>query len=71
MTPKAMPDAPLELLARQCHADADVEAAVAIVAPINIAMRKRFMIALPEFMHQVLDYHEASSQLYEATSRLY
>jgi hypothetical protein len=41
MTPKAVPAAPLGLLARQCHADADVEAAAAIVAPTNIAMRKR------------------------------
>jgi hypothetical protein len=46
MTPKAVPDAPLGLLARQCHADADVDAAAAIVAPTNIAMRKRVMIAL-------------------------
>jgi hypothetical protein len=46
MTPKAVPDAPLGLLARQCHADADVEAAAAIVAPTNIAMRKRLMIDL-------------------------
>jgi hypothetical protein len=46
MTPKAVPDAPLGLLARQCHADADVEAAAAIVAPTNIAMKKRLMIAL-------------------------
>jgi hypothetical protein len=38
MTPKAVPVAPLGLLARQCHADADVEAA-AIVAPTNIAVR--------------------------------
>ena len=48
MTPKAVPDAPLGLLAKQCHADADVEAAAAI------AMRKRLMIALPEFMHERL-----------------
>ena len=48
MTPKAVPDAPLGLLARQCHADADVEAAAAIVAPTNIATRKRLMIALPD-----------------------
>ena len=46
MTPKAVPAAPLGLLAKQCHADADVEAAAAIVAPTNIAMRKRLMIAL-------------------------
>jgi hypothetical protein len=45
MMPKAVPVAPLGLLARQCHADADVEAAATIVAPINIAMRKRFMTA--------------------------
>jgi hypothetical protein len=48
MMPKAVPAAPLGLRARQCHADADVEAAAAIVAPINIAMRKRLMIALPD-----------------------
>ena len=48
MTPKSVPAAPLGLLARQCHADADVEAAAAIVAPTNIAMRKRLMIALPD-----------------------
>jgi hypothetical protein len=48
MTPKAVPVAPLGLLAKQCHADADVEAAAAIAAPMNIAMRKRLMIALPE-----------------------
>ena len=48
MTPKAVPVAPLGLRARQCQADADVEAAAAIVAPTNIAMRKRLMIALPE-----------------------
>jgi hypothetical protein len=45
MMPKAVPAAPLGLLARQCHADADVEAAAAIVTPTNIAMRKRLMIA--------------------------
>ena len=44
MTPKAVPDAPLGALARQWYADADVETAVAIVAPTNIAMRKRLMI---------------------------
>jgi hypothetical protein len=51
MTPKAVPDAPLGLLAKQCHADADVEAAAAIVAPTNIAARKRLMIGLSNFMH--------------------
>jgi hypothetical protein len=50
ITPKAVPVAPFGLLARQCHADADVEAAAAIVAPTNVAMRKRPMIALPNFM---------------------
>jgi hypothetical protein len=49
MTPKAVADAPLGLLAKQCHADADVEAAAAIAAPIIIAMRKRCIIALLEF----------------------
>jgi hypothetical protein len=48
MTPKAVPAAPFGLVARQCHAEADVETAAAIVAPINIAMRKRLMIALPD-----------------------
>jgi hypothetical protein len=48
MTPKAVPDAPLGLLARQCQADADVEAAAAIAAPTNIAIRKRTMITLPD-----------------------
>jgi hypothetical protein len=47
MMPKAVPAAPFGLVARQCHAEADVETAAAIVAPINIAMRKRLMIALP------------------------
>jgi hypothetical protein len=46
MTPKAVPVAPLGLLARQCHADADVDTAAAIVAPTNIAIRKRLIIAL-------------------------
>jgi hypothetical protein len=50
MTPKAVPDAPLGLLARQCHADADVDIAAAIVAPTNMAMRKRLMITLPNFI---------------------
>jgi hypothetical protein len=44
MTPKAVPDAPLGLLARQCHADADVEAAATIVTPTNIAITKRLML---------------------------
>jgi hypothetical protein len=48
MTPKAVPDAPLGLLARQCHADADVEAAAAMIAPTNIAMKKRPMNALAD-----------------------
>jgi hypothetical protein len=52
MTPKAVPAAPLGLLARQCHADADVETAAAIVAPTNIATRKRLMIALPDVMNK-------------------
>ncbi len=48
MTPKAVPAAPLGLLARQCHADADVETAVAIATPTNAATKKRLMIALPD-----------------------
>ena len=48
MTPKAVPAAPLGLLARQCHADADVETAVAMATPTNAATKKRLMIALPD-----------------------
>jgi hypothetical protein len=43
-------------VARQCHADADVDTAAAIVAPTNIGMRKRLIIALPVFMHEIVDY---------------
>jgi hypothetical protein len=45
MTPKAVPDAPLGARARQWYAYADVDTAAAIVAPTNIATRKRLMIA--------------------------
>jgi len=45
MMPKAVPVAPLGLRAMQCHADADVDIAAAIVAPTNNATRKRLMIA--------------------------
>jgi len=45
MTPKAVPHAPLGARARQWYADADVDTAAAIVAPTNIATRKRLMIA--------------------------
>jgi hypothetical protein len=48
MMPKAVAAAPFGLAARQCHADADVEAAAALAAPMTIAMRKRRMIALPD-----------------------
>jgi hypothetical protein len=44
MTPKAVPAAPLGLLAIQCHADADVEAAAAIVAPT------RYRVLIPDHM---------------------
>jgi hypothetical protein len=44
MTPKAVADAPLGLWAKQCHANAVVEAAAAIIAPTNIAMRKRLIL---------------------------
>ena len=44
ITPKAVPAAPLGLLARQCHADADVEAAAAIADPIMTATKNRLMI---------------------------
>jgi hypothetical protein len=47
MMPKAVPAAPFGLVARQCHAEADVEAAATIIAPINIAVRKRLIIVLP------------------------
>jgi hypothetical protein len=36
----------LTALARQWYADADVDAATAIVAPTNITTRQRLMIAL-------------------------
>jgi hypothetical protein len=62
MTPKAVPAAPFGLVARQCHAEADVETAAAIVAPINIAMRKRLMIASLMFMREILDYEAAALQ---------
>jgi hypothetical protein len=41
MRPTAVPDAPLGLLARQCHADADVEAAAAIAEPTRTATKNR------------------------------
>jgi hypothetical protein len=46
MIPKAVPDAPLGARARQWYADAVVDTAAAIVAPTNIATRKRLMIVL-------------------------
>ena len=52
MTPKAVADAPLGLWAKQCHADAVVEAATTIIAPTNIVMRKRVMLALPDVYAQ-------------------
>jgi hypothetical protein len=57
MTPKAVPAAPFGLLARQCHADADVDAAAAIVAPTNNAMRSRLMIAPPDVIHEIIITH--------------
>jgi hypothetical protein len=48
MTPNAVAEAPFGLRARQCHADADVDAAATIIPPTNIAMRKRLMISLPD-----------------------
>jgi hypothetical protein len=44
MTPNAVPAAPLGLRAKQCQADADVEAAAAIADPIMTATKKRLMI---------------------------
>jgi hypothetical protein len=49
MIPKAAPVAPLGAVARQCHADADVETAAAITAPANKAMKSRLIIAPYEF----------------------
>jgi hypothetical protein len=46
MTPKAVPAASLGLLAKQCHVDADVEVAAAMIAPTNNAMRKTSLIYL-------------------------
>ena len=67
MTPKAVPVAPLGLWARQCHADADVEAAAAIIAPTNIATRKRLTIALPDvYARNSIDYHSSKSREYES-----
>jgi hypothetical protein len=43
MTPKAVPAAPFGLAARQCHADADEAAAVAIAVPTSTAIDKRIM----------------------------
>ena len=63
MTPKAVPDAPLGARARQWYADADVDTAAAIVAPTNIATRKRLMIALLMFMHERLSCDGATTKL--------
>jgi hypothetical protein len=41
MMPKAVPAAPLGLRAKQCHADADVEAAAAIADPMMTATKIR------------------------------
>ena len=53
MTPKAVPDAPLGALARQWYADADVDTAAVIVAPTNIATRKRLIIDLPYYKREI------------------
>jgi hypothetical protein len=60
MTPNAVPAAPLGLLARQCHADADVEAAAAIIAPTNIAMKNRF--TLPSLCYELRRLSALSSK---------
>jgi hypothetical protein len=41
MRPTAVPDTPLGLRAKQCHADADVEAAAAIAEPTMTATKNR------------------------------
>jgi hypothetical protein len=64
MTPKAVPDAPLGLLARQCQADAAVAAAAAITAPTNIAIRKRPMVALPDVYARRRNYTKLLSRPY-------
>jgi hypothetical protein len=46
MRPTAVPDAPLGLVAKQCHADADVEAAAAIAEPTRTATKNRRMTHL-------------------------
>jgi hypothetical protein len=53
MTPKAAPVAPLGDVARQCHADAEVEIAAAITAPANKGTKKRLMIGLPSLIERV------------------
>jgi hypothetical protein len=53
ITPKAAPVAPLGDVARQCHADADVEIAAAITAPANKGMIKWLMIGLPSLIERV------------------
>jgi hypothetical protein len=45
-TPKAAPEAPLGLLARQWNADADVDVVAAIVNPTRAATRKRAIVDL-------------------------
>jgi hypothetical protein len=62
MTPKAVPAAPFGLVARQCHAEADVEAAAAIVVPTNVAIKIRVMITFPAF-------HPAKSRMKKALPR--
>ena len=53
MTPKAAPVAPLGDVARQCHADAEVEIAAAITAPANKGTKKQLMIGLPSLIERV------------------
>jgi hypothetical protein len=62
ITPKAVPAAPFGLVARQCHAEADVETAAAIVAPTNVATKIRVMIAFPAF-------HPAKSKMKKEVPR--
>ena len=69
--PKAVPDAPLGARARQWYADADVDAAAAIVAPTNITTRKRLMIVAlksPSFRPLTGELFHTIGQ--KATSRL-
>jgi hypothetical protein len=62
MTPKAVPVAPLGLWARQCHADADVDAAAATADPRTTATKKRDIMDPPWFQNKILNGHSLKSR---------